>query len=1700
MSASTILTSKRTISAIVCSLSLAAMAATPVAVWDGDFTTLTKGTFTLSENGNTKTDSYLQISGDNGITVTSTDALNVFTVIMRCSGLNLAAENAQVLFTSYVSDSQANLTGYYLLSGNSNTKGIWDGADWSSESGATKNSVPTNYTTLIYNHQQTNGTYGYALGPTSGEDETVVRTTLYSVVGLRSSGTTYHGFNIGGLRGTTSATLLPATDLKITSLAVFEGTLTEAEMKDFMFVSEMPTIEISGSKNWSELNVPSGAADVALKVTGDSTVTINENVSLSSLHIVSTDAAFTLNIGSGVTADIAVYDCSDAKGQVTLNISQGESYVVAGLDTALKGLGTGAISIGFGKKLTISESGIQKAQLTNNGTLNIVGGTSEAPIEIYDNGGANTGMGVITLAANAYVRSNATGGNKLYTITGASDGSSTIILSSGQNWGMTNGTAIRQCKVLVRAKDFWWERAAAFDKTVDLDYGTITLHLGNPDSTFEIGSVTGSGSINRGNANDTLTIYANRIDGELSGVPNYQFPITVKGTHVQAITSATGAITVDGGVVRLGSQAIPSLQNGGTVKYGYSAIPTVQLYSGSGNFEVDMAGTGLVPGTQYKVVGIAGVTADKVSVTGVDGGSGFQLYTVADGVVLSDVAPSTAIWTGNSGTWTDSTFDGKAIATDGEVVAFADAASGAESVTVTLSGAKTVAAANFTANTTAYELAGDVLTGPVNLSGSALVTLKTAPVIGDGELTGLGPIVLDFGDSSIFTMPANNTNYIGEATIASGTVKMGNARSFGNFGRAASIRVKSGATLDANGASNGGSTGTNNRLILEEGAVFTNSVSLSDIKFFAFYDLTVEGDATIVAADANNGLTRHFNTETYVHLGTNTLTKTGSNTFYMSAPTIDGSGTIVVAEGTLNVARAYYTSTQPSFSNGTFIVRSDASLVLQDYNGGANLTVKNIVLEGTGTIGGRGSVTATEGVEVRTQAGVISAYSTYLTAATSVSATGNGILAFGTTRPSGTIALGEDVGISVRMQNSGDSVIELSFSRSPASVTVYDENGDLYEDASYSYDAESETLTIFSACTLEAGTGTTDFDDSTNWNGSVKPINGAKAVVKVTGDVTLAINGEYSLAALTFSGEGNVEIVGDGSISADTLAVVDGATFSPNGKVSAAGITLALNSVLCLRDTTVTAPISGAGAVETYGTVVLAHANTMTGGITVKPGSLLSASEAGAYGEYSTGWAYTAQRRVIVEDGGTVDINNIANDDSAVALTIAGKGVLVDGVYAGAVKYSGPNAITSGSRQISSIVLMDDALVDLGAGWGLVHSGWGDARLGLNGHTLTVRGTGIFPVVNVNNVNGAATTGTLVLDGARLELSNRASNLAGIDIIAKGCASNHIATAPSAIGSFTLKPSATGTIAGVWNFPSGFVPSLDTSNVDPTGLSGGQVLTLFTAPSALSSSTISVNAGGRFTTAIVGNTVTATVKAGIPANYIHYDFNNGTDKNTARAADSFATIDIGGEAGGGGSNGRSAIVYNNGATRYTPYWNSYSVVDSSVASKSPMHACEMTVTTVARLKQTDMIIWGLGSAQTGVAVIGLVALSPTSAAVVTKSESNVVDTVVTISNTPDLTKGYHFFAVVANASGTTLYVDNACASSEKTLPQGIGQYGQLGSFHYGAQNVDAPGANLVGAAGFLLDDWRIYDAALSHAEIRAVKREICPDPLFIRLR
>ncbi len=1564
MSALTILTSKRgfvrssaflaATLALAAALPISASAATPLAVWDRDFTTLTKGTFTLSENGNTKTDSYLQISGDNGITVTSTDALNVFTVIMRCSGLNLAADKAQVLFTSYASDTvdnndYRNLTGVNLPTNNAICRGIWSAADWNNND-AVQGSIPGNYTTLIYNHQQTNGTYGYALGPTSGEDETVVRTTLYSVVGLRSSGTTYHGFNIGGLRGTTSSTLLPATGLKITSLAVFSGTLSEAEMKGYYFPSEIQTIDVNANTSVSAINAQYNSTTYkAAKVTVASGVTIT------------VDAAFNAKIQS-----------VSSTGSITLSAASqpDASYNLANVDF----------------------SGVQGALLRSWLTPGVVGFN-------FRSASGTDVSGALATTDNWIHDNNSASGTSTSMF---ADGLSTLKWSSANTWACSGSTII----------------SGYLDDGANGGNGATVTLSNVPYETYDV------------------IVYCSSDSN-----PGQFLAKTVNGT-TYTWDSAAGAVVA--GNAAWGKAALS------TPVYGVNALRIKNL-----------SGPLTIYGGARNGSNRGGIAAIEI-----------MPPNTPDNIPTYKLALNGTATTWSGGTWTlnDQTVDAPA---DGYVEIVASA--------------------------------------------STALTVDQAVSLTDLKVRG--------GENIVVNIATNDTGslYAIKATVESGVFQQGSPAV---LGATPSIVVASGATFDENGMD---VNAANAVTIAGAGAgnwpwALTSSSGAGGAILGGLY---LSANATI--GGANELKVGQTGAGYYCYLQGFTLTKTGAGAFTGTNMNTPGTGTIDVQGGAMSVNQwnnlnnndgdtTVILHSGTSLANGTDRVVPMGTLKLL---GGTLTTTRafkvKTLLTGAGetanlTFADGATASLTGDLTVTTALTLDGAMSftkdenaandVVVTASGTMSSSGAisvgaGVtLNLGTNRPTGEITVDNQATLSVQLQNNAD-VVSLSVNAEPANLVVYDADGVPLGNPRVTY--SEGVLTIMAHVPTLSASGAVSFDTPGSWNDSLMPSANGDAIIEFSGDVRITVDGTYQIGTLTISGAGTVAFSGSGSVTAANISLKNGAKLVRNSNISAtAGIALDSGTVLKIDGVTESAAISGEGAVVTYGTVVLAHANTMTGGITVKTGSLLSASAAGAYGEYQSGWAYTSQRRVIVENGGTVDINYIANADAAVALTIAGKGVLVDGVYAGAVKYSGPNAITSGSRQISSIVLMDDALVDVGAGWGLVHSGWQNARLGLNGHTLTVRGTGTFPVVNANN--GAATTGTLVLDGATLELSNAASNLAGINVVAKGCDTINVATAPSALGSLMLKPSATGTTASNWSLPSGFVPSLDTSNVDPTGLSGGQVLTLFTAPSALSADTISVNAGGRFTTTIVDNAVVATFKAGMPANYVHYDFNGGTNKDTARAADSFAKIDIGGEAGGGGSNGRAAIVYNDGSTRYTPWWDTYTPVDLSATGKSPMHACEMTVTTVARLKQTDMIIWGLGKALSGTAVIGLVALSPTSAAVVTKTEANVVDTVVTISNTPDLTKGYHFFAVVANASGTTLYVDNAWASSEKTLPKGIEQYGQLGSFHSGAQNVDAPGANLVGAAGFLVDDFRIYDAAMVHAEIRAIKREICPNPLFIRLR
>ena len=1511
MSVSTILTSKRTISAIFCSLSLAAMAATPVAVWDGDFTTLTKGTFTLSENGNAKTDSYLQIS---------------------------ASDKAQVLFTSYARDSvensndYRNLTGVNLPTNNAICRGIWSAADWNNNE-AVQGSIPENYTTLIYNHQQTNGTYGYALGPTSSEDETVVRTTLYSVVGLRSSGTTYYGFNIGGLRGTTSATLLPATGLKITSLAVFSGTLSEAEMKAYSFPSETQTINVTSATTVSAINAQYNSTTYkAAKVTVASGVTITVDVAFSEkIQSVSSTGSITLSAASQPDASyLANVDFSGVQGGLL------RSWLTPGV-------------VGFNFR---SASG-----------TDVSGALATADNWIHDN---NSASGTST---NMFA-----------------DGLSTLTWSSGGTWACSGSTII----------------SGYLDDGANGGNGAMVTLSNVPYETYDV------------------IVYCSSDSN-----PGKFLAKTVNGT-TYTWDSAAGAVVA------------------GNAAWGKAALST-PVYGVNALRIKNQSGPLTIYGSARNGSNRGGIAAIEIMPPNTP--DNIRTYKL----MLNGTATT---WSGGTWTLNDQTVDAPA--------------SGYVEIVATASTALTV---------------------------DQSVSLVDLKVRGDTNI--------------VINVSANDTGslYAIRATVESGVFQQGSPAV---LGATPSIVVASGATFDENGMA---VNAANAVTIAGAGAgnwpwALTSSSGAGGAILGGLYlsaNATIGGANELKVGQTGDGY--------QCYLQGFTLTKTGAGAFTGTNMNTPGTGTIEVQGGAMSVNQwnnlnsasgdtTVILNSGTSLANGTDRVISMSALGL--YGGTLSTASKafkvNTAFRGAGETAnlafGDGASASLTGDLTVTAAMALDGSMTFLkdqTAASDVVVTpasltassgtitvGSGVtFNVGTSRPTATITVAQDGSLAAQLQSASD-VIALSVSAQPTNLTVYDADGVSMDNPRVTY--SDGTLTIMAHLPTLQAIGDVVFDTDSSWNDSLMPVANGDAIIELSGDATITVSGTYTLGSLTITGSGVVTFSGEGTITAANISVKNGATFTRNAKISATtGIAIDADTVLKLDTVTENAEISGAGAVETYGSVKFTADNTFTGGLTVNLGSIARTTAQQGFGKNNYGQAIANLSRIMVLDGGSLDLAN--TKDTCYAITIAGKGVIYNGVYMGAIFNSGPE-IGDNSRQTASLTLSADAMVRAelsNNGWGIVNSGHAASVLALNGHTLTVSGAGYFPIVNANTASGTQTTGTLIADGVTLGLVSTASNLTGVDVIAKGCATINLATAPSAIGSLTIKPSNAGTTASNWNLPSGFVPKVDTSNVDTTALSSGDTVTLLTVPSGVTlSGAISVRASGRFETAINGHTVTATLKAGMPSNFLHYEFAN----SVSSASDSSTSFNVAGEGGSaafvGSKNGQAVRV----RTGYTPYWDAYA------NNTSPFHAGAVTVTTVAKLCETNIILWGIG---TGGCRTGLIVKDPYTVQVV--SEVYLDPVLVELTTTADLTKGWHFYAVVATEFGTTLYVDDISVSADRGFPARIGQQGQLGSFHGGSYV-----ANKVTASGYYLDDWRVYDTVLTKAEVKTIKREICPNPLFIRLK
>ena len=248
------------------------------------------------------------------------------------------------------------------------------------------------------------------------------------------------------------------------------------------------------------------------------------------------------------------------------------------------------------------------------------------------------------------------------------------------------------------------------------------------------------------------------------------------------------------------------------------------------------------------------------------------------------------------------------------------------------------------------------ITTSASLGSSASLTIShNALILANGVLTGAGTLYLDPGEGNSYTMSQSNTGYTGEAVIKSGTVKMGDATSFGNMGRDNYyIRVKGDATFDVNhhDATSNQYLSRKNQVVLEEGAKLTSSTAhdSEDTKLSGFQTIKLDGDAEVVADTTYVSLSLHYNYwPSRLELGTHTLTKTGANQLYLSICTITGTGMLDIEEGGVTIFNGYNGSLS-TCENGTIRIGSGGRLDFSQYSSGApTLSVKNLELYGSVT-------------------------------------------------------------------------------------------------------------------------------------------------------------------------------------------------------------------------------------------------------------------------------------------------------------------------------------------------------------------------------------------------------------------------------------------------------------------------------------------------------------------------------------------------------------------------------------------------------------------------------------------------------------------------------------------------------------------------------------------------------------------------------
>ncbi len=346
--------------------------------------------------------------------------------------------------------------------------------------------------------------------------------------------------------------------------------------------------------------------------------------------------------------------------------------------------------------------------------------------------------------------------------------------------------------------------------------------------------------------------------------------------------------------------------------------------------------------------------------------------------LVATIYKEAPVWKNNDGTgsldnaenWTRTPEDGESVVLElsGDTAVTCAEAKTFGKITVTgaysadFSGAATVSCLSAELDSVTNLVTGGKLNfTAINLPAACTMTMTGTEGLGDGGLTGSGTLIIDAGAGNTYTMSKGNSGFTGEVVVKSGTARFGDVMSFGPPGRTASIRVKSGATLDEGPGIKyyPNVIVSLSRAILEDGAVlqanegYQKAGAENDLQYSVLSSLFLEGDATV---DTSFGIvtlaTRFHYLDIAINLGEHTLTVSGDKTFGVSRATISGTGTIDIQEGATVVSTQNINSdSTTTCAAGTIRIREGGKWHLAYYynNHNAHLSVKNLVLDGTVT-------------------------------------------------------------------------------------------------------------------------------------------------------------------------------------------------------------------------------------------------------------------------------------------------------------------------------------------------------------------------------------------------------------------------------------------------------------------------------------------------------------------------------------------------------------------------------------------------------------------------------------------------------------------------------------------------------------------------------------------------------------------------------